>query len=56
MAFKESLQLLGASLQIIATNLAKGGIDHFPNLKKKFSKETDDGLRLRLGHAIYPYE
>ena len=54
LVFKASLQFLRASLQTLQTNLAKGGIDQFPNLKKKFSAETDDGLRLLVRKGVYP--
>ena len=54
--FKDSLQFLGSSLQTLSTNLAKGVVDQFVNLKKRFPNEKDEGMRLILGKGVYPYE
>ena len=56
LVFKDSLQFLGSSLQTLATNLAKGGVDQFANLKKRFPNENDDGMRLIVRKGVYPYE
>ena len=56
LVFKDSLQFLGSSLQTLVTNLAKGGVDQFLNLKKRFPDENDEGLRLIVRKGGYPYE
>ena len=54
--FKDSLQFLPASLQTLAANLLKAGVDNFKCLKKQCEEANDYQIQLLLRKGVYPYE
>ena len=56
LVFKDSLQFLGASLQTLAQNLLKGGMDKFRHLKAQNPTISDEKLQLLVRKGVYPYE
>ena len=56
LVFKDSLQFLGCSLQTLADNLAKTGIDKFQYLKKQCGTTSPDKLKPLVRKGVYPYE
>ena len=56
LVFKDSLQFLGTSLQTLAQNLSKGGMDKFRHLKAQNPTISDDKLQLLVRKGVYPYE
>jgi len=56
LVFKDSLMFLGASLQSLADNLHKAGLENFKYLKKECERMPDEQVTLLLRKGVYPYE
>ena len=56
LVFKDTLQFLSFSLQTLADNMSKGGIEKFKHLKLQFPNTRDDLLKLLIRKGVYPYE
>jgi len=56
LVFKDSLMFMGASLQSLAENLLKAGIEHFRLLRTEFATASDEQFGLLLRKGVYPYE